>query len=153
MFEANHHCNIGITGMLCAPTYVFDRVTFVKPDFRFYWADDLTSDNMAEAAVFVMAPDWTSSGDTDSSTNPFPSPHISLASSKFSDFLIGYDDDDTCVTSVSLGVGTKFTQGILCSKPLRVMKIWTFDQDETTAARLEVEVRWRLGVSATSCEP
>ncbi|GMH71242.1 hypothetical protein TL16_g05599 [Triparma laevis f. inornata] len=145
VFEANHHCNIGITGMLCAPTYVFDRVTFVKPDFRFYWADDLTSDNMAEAAVFVMAPDWTSSGDTDSSTNPFPSPHISLASSKFSDFLIGYDDDDTCVTSASLGVGTKFTQGILCSKPLRVMKIWTFDQDETTAARLEVEL-WRDGL-------
>ncbi|GMI15001.1 hypothetical protein TrVE_jg10975 [Triparma verrucosa] len=142
VFEANHHCNIGVTGMLCAPTYVFDRVTFVKPDFRFYWADDLTSDNMAEAAVFVMAPDWSAS-DGDDST-PFPSPHISLASSKYSNFLLSYDSLNTCVTSTSLGVGNRFTQGILCSKPLRVMKIWTFDQDEATAPALEVEI-WRDG--------
>ena len=28
-FEANHHCNIGVTGFLCMPTYVLQNVSWV----------------------------------------------------------------------------------------------------------------------------
>eukprot|EP00961_Rhodomonas_salina_P161961 2181547-Rhodomonas_salina.1 len=27
--EANHHCNVGVTGMLCMPLYILHNVTWV----------------------------------------------------------------------------------------------------------------------------
>jgi hypothetical protein len=126
-FEANHHCNIGVTGMLCAPTYVFDNVLFKGSNFRFFWADDLTGDNMAEAGLFVLAPNYV--GDS-----PFPGDMVGLASKVFESFLVDYDTDGTC----SLTTESKFSQGVLCSKPMRMIKVWTFDLDKASAPRLKV---------------
>jgi len=137
VFEAAHHCNIGVTGMLCAPSYIIHECKFLHPVQRFYWADDLTGDNMAEAGIFIMSPDYVSGGDFDS---PFPSPFIGLASSNFSEFLLNFDTVGTCVTSTSLSLGTRFSDGILCSKELRVVKLWTFEMDEDTAPRLIVDM-------------
>jgi hypothetical protein len=128
--------------MLCAPTYVFSNAQF-KSSARFYWADDLTGDNMAEAGVFTMAPDYAATDEAAHATeSPFPFPFVSLASSAFSDFLLPYDDDGTCVTSSSLGAAGQFASGILCKQQVRVVKIWTFDMDQTTAPALKVDL-WR----------
>ena len=32
--ESNHHCNVGVTGMLCQPTYVLDRVRWASTAAR-----------------------------------------------------------------------------------------------------------------------
>ena len=128
-------CSIGVTGMLCAPTYVFDNCTFTSSQPTFFWSSDLTSDNMAEAAIFILAPGTDAAAGTGAS--PFPANYTSLASSKFATFLLPHD---ACVSSDTLGMSGTYANGILCATDVRIVKIWTFDMVESNAPLLLVEL-------------
>ena len=131
-FEANHHCNIGVTGMLCAPTYIFENCSFAsRPSF--WWSGD--DDDMSYGAIFVLAPNATIVADS----SPFPSNFTSLANGIFAPFLLPHPDG-ACVRSESLGLGSTYSYGILCATDVRLVKVWTFDMNKETAPPLRVEL-------------
>ena len=53
----------------------------------------------------------------------FPPGYVSLASGHYT-YL---EAVDLCVKSGSLGLNDRYTGGILCKAPLRVLKVWSTD--------------------------
>jgi hypothetical protein len=54
--EANHHCKEGVTGILCAPTYVFSNVTWDVNSDRTKALFFYTESANKGKAVFTLAP-------------------------------------------------------------------------------------------------
>ena len=112
LLESNHHCNVGVTGALCSPTYILDHVTW-RPSSSVWFSFHAEANN--NGGVFALAPG------TPHSHGVFPPGYVALCSASYM-YLLDYDGgggsgNATCVTAVSLGVGARYAAGILCRAP------------------------------------
>ena len=108
---SNHHCNVGVTGFLCQPQYIFHNIRFNPPGWTDHWFSF-----GAGGGIYSLSP--TSSTDF----SPFPKGYVSLAHERFTALLSSPD----CVSSSNdLGLGRRYSSGILCTKPLRAFKIYS----------------------------
>ena len=103
--EADHHCDEGVTGVLCAPTYVFVDVAWrVTSAVWMYWyrpgADKGASRN-TRGGIFMLAPP--------EAANPgghiFPAGFGALVSDTFT-YLLALDGGAACVRADGLGATT-----------------------------------------------
>ena len=146
--EADHHCDEGVTGVLCSPTYVFVNVEWAVTAARWmYWfqpgANAGASANTL-GGLFVLSPPE----EANAAGSVFPAGYCALVSGTFS-YLAAIDAGASCATAASLGVGTRYSDGVLCSRPLRALRIYTRGLTEATAQRLSVEL-WQGGTLQSS---
>ena len=135
VLEANHHCSIGITGILCSPTYVLKNVQYQgRVNNRAYFTD--VANNYG--GIFTLAPG--EEANTDGVGNFFPATYCALVSTTFQ-YLLALDSGNSCSTSASLGLNAEYPNGILCKRPLRSLKIYTRTPQTAT---LKVEL-WQGG--------
>ena len=131
-FESGHHCNIGTTGVLCSPMYVFEKCQFDingnGPAFEFH------SEANTYGGIFTLSPP----DEANLAGGLFPAGYSTLISSAFPYVL---ELPAACVKASSLGVaaGVKYADGILCKPTLRSIKIYTFGLTPGTASQLNVE--------------
>ena len=136
--ESNHHCNVGVTGMLCQPTYVLDRVVWASTAARWMWFTE--NGNGMRGGIFVLAPPEQAN----TAGHIFPAGYCALAAGTYTYLLQIRGPSgaaDVCVTAASLGLGTRYDNGILCKRPLRALKLYTRGLSHLTARRLLVEMR------------
>jgi len=147
--EANHHCNVGSTGVLCFPTYMFHNVQWknTDPNTKYIWfqeplANQLASQNFG--GVFTLSPPNAqhvmSGGVLENSI--FPPSFVSLVSSKFS-YLLALPGE-ICVLSEA-HYGQRYDKGILCKVPLRALKIYSRELRPESAPNLKVEMWFNKG--------
>jgi hypothetical protein len=131
-FEANHHCNVGTTGVLCFPQYIFHDIKWKNTDTSRKWIRFQNGNTQSHTAnqnhggVFSLSPpnaQAVMNGETlDSSI--FPPGYVSLVSNKFTYLLVL---PDICIKSsdISTSIGMIYSDGILCKVPLRSLKVYT----------------------------
>jgi len=137
-FESSHHCNSGVTGVLCMPTYLFINPTWNAIEGQwFQWGNN-------NGAMFVLGPD--------DQTNPngimFPAGYCSLANPYWT-YLLSLDGGKSCQTAsaVATALGadvttwtTRYNSGILCTRPLRRLEIYTLGQSSASAPNIKLEL-------------
>jgi len=146
--EANHHCNVGVTGVLCMPQYVLHNVKWKNTNKGMKWVQFQSGNfqghnaNQNYGGIFTLSPSDASivMGGNDLPASLFPSGYVSLVSPEFTYLLDA--PDNLCVLSSSLGSqhGTVYDGGILCKVPLRSLKVYTRGLVSGSAPRLKVEV-------------
>ena len=123
-FEANHHCDIALTGVLCMPTYVFVNVKWaVTTSYKALYFTGGNRGANGRGGIFTLSPPECDAADPNPTGHIFPPGYCSLVSDTFT-YLLAHGDG-SCVTSASLGVADKYDNGILCSRPLRSLKVYT----------------------------
>jgi hypothetical protein len=146
--EANHHCNVGVTGILCFPTYMFHNVQWKNTDSMkrvwFQWKNEQTHNaNQNHGGVFTLSPPDAqrvmNGGELEHSI--FPSGFVSLVSSKFS-YLLSLPNQ-VCVPSTQFG--QLYDGGILCRVPLRALKVYSQGLVPGNAPNLKVEIWFNKG--------
>ena len=155
--ESNHHCNVGVTGVLCSPTYVLHGVEWAVSSSRWMYFHDEANNR---GGVFTLSPpDATAvraatgseaeggEGGGSAGAGIFPAGFTSLCSSTFR-YLLALDFGATCVTAESLGVGARYDDGILCKVNLRSLRIYSKDLTAETAGPLTVEL-WQQGAKVS----
>jgi hypothetical protein len=134
--EANHHCQVGETGFLCMPQYIFQGVTWNQTERDDEMWMQFQKHGTAHGGIFSLSPDDSPRQEDGS---PFPDGYISLVSSYF-DYLLSAPND-LCVSSVDLDLGVRFDNGILCKAPLRALKVFSRGMmDDGSAPLLKVDV-------------
>lgn len=134
-FESSHHCNVGTTGVLCMPTYLFVRPTWQNVTGSTYvrWGPN-------NGAMFVLGPD--------DCANPngvmFPAGYCSLAN-PFWTYLLPLNGGLICRNASSIsGQAPSFAaawgQGIFCRAPLRRLEIFTKGQTLASAPNVKLEL-------------
>ena len=131
VFEANHHCNIGVTGVLCQPVYVFSEVVWQVTSNRRFYFQSIANTN---GGMFVLAPPE----EANPSGNIFPAGFCALASKSYG-YLLDFGSS-VCVTAASLNLANRFDDGILCKRTLRPLRVWTRNLNGATAKALVVKV-------------
>eukprot|EP01097_Dermamoeba_algensis_P002778 TRINITY_DN2100_c0_g1_i1.p1 TRINITY_DN2100_c0_g1~~TRINITY_DN2100_c0_g1_i1.p1 ORF type:complete len:1249 (-),score=295.24 TRINITY_DN2100_c0_g1_i1:103-3849(-) len=147
-FESSHHCNIGVTGVLCMPTYVF-----VNPKWEGITSNTYVTWGENHGAMFVLGPG--------EEANPngviFPVGYCSLIN-PFWTYLLALDNGQTCHTAEtaannlrqdSRSYATKYAGGILCKKPVRRLEIYTSGQNRGSARNIKLEL-WQRGTRISS---
>jgi len=149
VLEANHHCNVGVTGLLCMPSYILHDVKWrVTKGGAWVW---LQRGGTGGGGVFSLSPpnaQLVMNSDQPMEDSIFPPGYVSLASGHYT-YL---KETNLCVSSNAIGLGDRYTNGILCEESLRVLKIWSTNLQASTAPNLKVEV-WlnsTLGISDQS---
>ena len=146
--EANHHCNVGTTGVLCFPTYMLHNVQWKNTDATKKWVwfqwEKLQphSANQNFGGVFTLSPpnaQLVMSGGA-LANSIFPPGFVSLVSSKFS-YLLALPGE-ICVQSAQYG---QYDGGILCKVPLRALKLFSQDLVPGSAPNLKVEIWFNEG--------
>lgn len=147
--EANHHCNVGTTGVLCFPTYMFHNVQWKNADEskKWIWFQDKNHQehtaNQNHGGVFTLSPPDAQvvmdGGVVEHSI--FPPGFVSLVSSKFS-YLLNLPGQP-CVLSTSYG--QLYDGAILCKVPLRALKVYSRDQFPGSAPNLMVDIWYNKG--------
>jgi len=139
--EANHHCNVGVTGLLCMPSYILHDVKW-KVTKAGNWIS-LQRGGTGGGGIFSLSPPNAqavkSATDVEQAAFEdmiFPPSHVSLASGHYN-YLT---DTNFCTSSNSIGLGDRYGGGILCEESLRVLKVWTTNLQGSTAPSLRVEV-------------
>ncbi len=128
--EANHHC-----GILCFPQYIFHN-TYWKHSRADNWMDFQTGETNF-GGIFALSPDMN----PEAEGSPFPPGFVSLVHSHY-EYLLSAPNDE-CVSSIDLGLGSRYDNGILCKKPLRALKIYSHGLvNDGTAPSLRVEVEF-----------
>ena len=150
--EANHHCNVGITGYLCMPQYILHNVRWKgSGNGRWTW---LQRGGTGGGGIFSLSPPdaeaiMTATSEELSNMQDllFPPGYVAVASGHFSSLLLA----GPCVASNSLGSmeASRYDNGLLCSVPLRAMKIYTRGLHIDTAPMLRVEA-WYDGQGLSS---
>jgi len=142
--EANHHCNAGTTGVLCFPTYMLHNVQFKNSqDNKWVWFQwqQLQSHNANQnyGGIFTLSPpDAKAVMDGGVLENSiFPPGFVSLVSDKYS-FLLNLPGNP-CTLSTAMH-GFRYDGGILCTVPLRSLKIYTKDMVSGSAPGLRVQI-------------
>ncbi|KAL7542580.1 hypothetical protein ACHAXR_011906 [Thalassiosira sp. AJA248-18] len=143
VLEANHHCNVGVTGLLCMPAYILHDVKW-KVTKGGAWIL-LQRGGTGGGGVFSLSPP---NADAVLSATPeeqaafedmiFPPGYVSLASGHY--VYLTSINNNLCVSSNTLGLGDRYYGGILCKASLRVLKIWSTNLQSSTAPSLRVEV-------------
>ncbi|KAL6070194.1 G8 domain-containing protein [Balamuthia mandrillaris] len=134
-FESNHHCDIGVTGVLCNPQYIFIRPTFeLTSSVWIDWnAGESPDENPTLGSIYALSPE--------DAANPdgimFPPGYQSLVHGAH-DYLL--DLDDKCVTASSVLLGVEWDGGIICKGPLRRLDIYTQGLTEGSQGTVTVEV-------------
>jgi len=146
--EPNHHCNVGITGVLCMPQYVLHNVYWKNFNQGMRWItfQDFNTQghtaNQHHGGIFTLSPPDAEivMGGNDLPASLFPPGYVSLVSSKFT-YLLGAPDG-LCVLSSSLegNYGLNYDDGILCKVPLRSLKVYTRNLVQGSVPDLKVEV-------------
>jgi len=143
LMQASHHCGLGITGLLCNPIYMFQKPTIGLTSTQ--WVDFLEEDvsgnplrnvNWIAGGMFVLSPDDI----PNTSGGLFPAGYVALTSSVFN-YLLQLDSGSTCVNSGTLGLGSRYNNGILCKKTLRRLNIYSDNNtcaDRGTTLRIQV---------------
>jgi len=128
--EANHHCNVGTTGVLCMPTYVMHKVQWKNRNTnrRWAWFQDRSvqphNNDQNHGGIFTLSPvdaQIVMAGGT-LEDSFFPQGYVSLVSDKFS-YLLGLPNN-LCFNS-SNQYGDRYNGGILCKRELRALKVYT----------------------------
>jgi hypothetical protein len=149
--EANHHCNVGTTGVLCMPQYILHDIKWKNRNSgKWIYFQGLSTQghnsNQNHGGIFCLSPssvievqNAVSSGDIIEDAT-FPPGYVSLVSAKFTYLLSA--PDDVCIKSSSLGgeYDARYNGGILCKVPLRALKIYTRNLDSSSAPRLVADV-------------
>ena len=150
-FEANHHCNVGTTGLLCMPQYILHNVEWksISKRVMFQSFNDKSHDaNQNYGGIFSLSPSNAAQvlngEEVDGSF--LPPGFISLVSSRFS-YLLSLPGD-ICILSNDIGFGPQYDNGILCKIPLRALKIYSRGLTSKTAPQLLVEMFLREGGTA-----
>ncbi len=144
--EANHHCNVGVTGILCMPQYIFHQVKWrnsIKGSKWLYFQSQNFQGHAANqnfGGIFTLSPpdaaEVIQTGSLDGSV--FPPGFVSLVSSQFS-YLLSVPGE-ICVLSSSLGsdIGVIYDNGILCKVSLRSLKLYTRGLTSASASNILV---------------
>ena len=103
VLEANHHCSIGITGILCSPIYVLMQVNWVDHAGRYAYFTDVANNY---GGIFVLAP----GEEANTGGNFFPAGYCSLVSSTFQ-YLLALDSGNSCSMSSDLGLQGRCKSG------------------------------------------
>ena len=152
--EANHHCNVGVTGVLCMPQYILHDikwentvrwkrwVIFQSGNFQGHTA------NQSFGGIFSLSPPnadkMIQSGNLEGSI--FPPGFVSVVSSQFR-YLLSIPGGK-CVESSSLQLEVIFDNGILCKVPLRSLQIYSRNLVSFSAPNMLVQA-W-FGIDSTS---
>lgn len=144
-FEANHHCNVGITGVLCMPQYILHHVKWRNSNKSQKWVEfqnqnfQVHAANQNHGGIFTLSPQDASMVMRGQILEEsfFPTGFVSLVSNKF-DYLLSLGK---CVRSDSIGYGSLYDNGILCRVPLRALKLYSRGLVSTGAPYLKVEAR------------
>ena len=136
VLEANHHCNVGVTGMLCMPQYIFHDVDWkVTKGGAWIWPQ---RGRTGGGGVFSLSPPNAAQVMTGAPLphSIFPIGYVSLASSHYT-YLTS---TEFCTPSDDMGLGSRYSGGILCKSPLRAVKVWSTNFQKSTAPSLKVEM-------------
>ena len=149
--EANHHCNVGVTGILCMLQYILHNVQWKNNERHKHWVS-----NQMHGGIFSLSPDDANvvmeGGQLENSF--FPNGFVSLVSEKFTYLLAA--PNNICVRSASLGneYSTLYGGSILCKVPLRALKIYTRNLTSNSARNLKVKVWFNtFGLSGQNVTP
>ena len=137
-FGPNHHCKVGITGILCMPQYVLHNVKWLNGKNQYL---DFTANNDANiGGLFTLSPDNAAKNTAGNTEHYFlPAEYNSLVSARFS-YLLDLPGDD-CVTAASLGMATKYNNGILCKSILSPLKVFSHDLANGTSETLNLVIK------------
>lgn len=146
-FEANHHCNEGVTGVLCFPQYILHNVNWRNTATTSQWARWFQNGNTNQGGVFTLSPPNAQivmdGGQLEN--NFFPPGFVSLASNAFS-YLLALPGQP-CVLSTT-AYGDRYDGGILCRLPLRALKVYTQGLVSASAPAIQVEA-WINGTDTS----
>lgn len=141
--EASHHCNVGVTGVLCFPQYVMHNVHW-KNSATSRWIRFQDGNNQGHNAnqnhggVFTLSPPNAQvvidGGLLEN--NFFPPGFVSLVSSQFS-YLLSLPGEP-CILSTAYG--NRYDGGILCTVSLRSLKVYTQGLLSGSAPAMQVEI-------------
>ena len=134
---ANHHCNVGVTGYLCMPNYIFDNVKVINGKNKLV-DFDINNDSTNKGGIFSLSP-ADMAKNTPGNKNHFllPPGYNSLVSTTFS-YLLNLGKG--CVTAASLGLGQKYEDGLLCPMQLEPLRIFAKGLPEGTTNDMVLEV-------------
>mmetsp|Transcript_7462 Transcript_7462/g.10983 ORF Transcript_7462/g.10983 Transcript_7462/m.10983 type:complete len:1688 (-) Transcript_7462:558-5621(-) len=162
--EPNHHCNVGVTGVLCMPQYVLHKVTWnggvgaagFTPGAWVTFQNMNTqghNNNQNHGGIFVLSPE-DAIANRNRSPGPsnffFPAGYSSLVSNKFG-YLLAIDaSTGVCALASTLNdaepgvdgstLGTRYGGGILCKPELRALKIYSRGLNAGSAPDMLIEV-------------
>lgn len=133
VLEANHHCTVGQTGLLCMPQYILHNVKFQASSILSRWLyfnNHVRGDHnyvQNDGGIFSLSPRDAKivmeGGDLEASI--FPDGYVSAISSKF-EYLLSHPNN-VCDRSSILGtsIERRYDSGILCRVPLRALKVYS----------------------------
>ncbi|CAF1388475.1 unnamed protein product [Adineta ricciae] len=146
-FESSHHCNVGVTGILCMPTYVFVNMkwtgTFSDDFSMLKWGPN-------NGAMFTLGPDDEKNL---SGNKLFPAGFCSIVNPYWT-YLLALDNGAACLNSNGVAnllgqdpakFAKKYDGGaIFCKKPVRRLEIFSFNQNAGNNRDMRLEL-WQHG--------
>jgi hypothetical protein len=131
--ESNHHCNVGVTGFHCYPTYILDECDFRQWSGGWSGQPEIVFQEQANnfGGIFALSPSTIALG-TNDDDGLFPSGFVALVSHT-NEHLLPIDGGTSCLrtseTTFQRSVGDFGPEenpgGILCKRALRAVKMWT----------------------------
>jgi hypothetical protein len=145
-FEANHHCAVGTTGVLCFPQYIFHDIEWKNSDTSSSWIWFQDGDTN-HGGVFTLSPPNAQVVMNGAVLNNsiFPAGYVSLVSNKYEYLLSLPGNICTGSSDISSTIGKLYSNGILCKIPLRSLKIYTRGLNKGTAPNLMAEMWFNQG--------
>lgn len=120
--RANHHCDVGVTGYLCMPQYVLHNVTWI--DGRGTWMDfDINNGETNYGGIFTLSPENIAAKASGANFDIFPQAYNSAVGQSFP-YLLDLPEEN-CTRSGDIGLGSRYSDGILCGAQLTPLKIFT----------------------------
>jgi len=141
--ETNHHCNVGTTGVLCMPMYVFDNVTWNVSSVEVKFSSIANN----YGGMLVLSPnDEMKGGDA-----LFPLGYVSIASNVHTHLLNMGSAYCSLASNISnVSNPSMYQGGILCKQTLRTLRIFTNVSFVSTRLYLQVfDVQKQVFLSQT----
>jgi len=159
--EPNHHCNVGTTGVLCFPQYIFHSVQWKNSDRSKKWIQFQNHNtqshnaNQNHGGVFSLSPPDAAivmkGGLIENSF--FPPGFVSLVNQKFQYLLDLPGAPCILSSSVSSEHAFLYDDGILCKVPLRALKVYSRGLVSSSAPSLKVEIWYNKGGVEKQIDP
>ena len=149
--EANHHCNVGTTGVLCMPQYVLHKIVWSNKKENSRWVIFQSMNfqrhnaNQNYGGIFTLSPsDAKVVSENGEIENSFFPPHfVSLVSSKFS-YLLEIPEKRCISSNQYLALNDeyihRYDDGILCKDPLRALKVYSRGLVSASAPKMFVHI-------------
>ncbi|CAF4040020.1 unnamed protein product [Adineta steineri] len=146
-FESSHHCRVGVTGVLCMPTYVFVNMkwTGIVPD-----DSSLLKWGPNNGAMFTLGPDDEQNL---KGNKLFPAGFNSIVNPYWS-YLLALDNGTSCFSSNDVATllgqdsssfAKKYNGGaIFCKRPVRRLEIFSYNQNSENHQNMQLEL-WQFG--------